>query len=246
MLKEGVKVGLARLNDDTVKSCSAVRESSWSEGDVEIGVAEPSDAKAKACSVVKEPSLPLEGVEVKMVKSSDAVVKSCSAVEEPALPLEGEEVGVVEPSVAGVKARKRKKRRVKADLSKDGRGRGQRELKRPVAVVLSAGARRRSERGTKRRAKVVVSAKPRERDRRQESCGLVWTSIQGWQSSGQFLADGLREGSTGVDDDKATGLGMKTSWSLVDGTPDKSEGQNQVWDPGWASAGRGGVVVLFY
>ncbi len=108
MLKEGVKVGLARLNDDTVKSCSAVRESSWSEGDVEIGVAEPSDAKAKACSVVKEPSLPLEG----------------------------EEVGLVGPLVVGVKAKRWKKRRVKAGLSKDGRGRGQRRLKRPVAVVV--------------------------------------------------------------------------------------------------------------
>ena len=97
---------------------------------------EPSDAKAKACSVVKEPSLPLEGVEVKMVKSSDAVVKSCSAVEEPALPLEGEEVGLVGPLVVGVKARRWKKRRVKAGLSKDGRGRGQRRLKRPVAVVV--------------------------------------------------------------------------------------------------------------
>ena len=106
MLKEGVKVGLARLNDDTVKSCSAVRESS--EGDVEVGVVEPSDAKAKACSVVKKPSLPLEG----------------------------EEVGLVGPLVVGVKAKRWKKRRVKAGLSKDGRGRGQRRLKRPVAVVV--------------------------------------------------------------------------------------------------------------
>ena len=104
------------------------------------------------------------------------------------------------------KIRKRRKRRVKADRLKDGRGRGQRGLKRLAAVVLSAGAHRRSGRGTKRQAKVVVSAKPRERTHRQESCGLACTSVQGRESSGQRLTVGLREGSAGVDKSKPTGL----------------------------------------
>lgn len=80
-----------------------------------------SDVMVKACSDVMKPSCSLESVEVKMVKSSNVIVSSCSAVEEPAFPLEGEEVGVVKPSVAEVKAKKRKKRRVKTCLSKDWR-----------------------------------------------------------------------------------------------------------------------------
>ncbi len=99
-----------------------------------------------------------------------------------------------------------RKRRVKADRLKDGRGRGQRGLKRLAAVVFSAGAHRRTGRGTKRQAKVVVTAKPRERTHRQESCGLACTSVQGRESSGQRLTVGLREGSAGVDKGKPTGL----------------------------------------